>query len=142
MGFSVVKMHPQNGAGYVKVRSADPTEPPEINFELYREGAETDLGALVDVAEWGLGVRWSRPNRRAPRSPATDGTCAIGSQDNRMAVLDSRFRVHGVEGLRVVDASVFPRVPGAFPAVATFMISQKASEVVLQDAAASSSSQD
>ncbi|GJC87902.1 hypothetical protein ColLi_10740 [Colletotrichum liriopes] len=34
MGFSVVKMHPQNTAGYIKLQSADPTEPPEINFEV------------------------------------------------------------------------------------------------------------
>ncbi|GKT93983.1 AAA family ATPase [Colletotrichum tofieldiae] len=44
MGFSVVKMHPQNTTGYIKLRSADPTEPPECE-----EGAETDLGALADM---------------------------------------------------------------------------------------------
>jgi len=51
-----------------------------------------------------------------------------------MAVVDSRFRVHGVEGLRVVDASTFPRIPGAFPVVPTFMISEKASDTILEDA--------
>jgi len=39
-------------------------------------------------------------------------TCKIGPGDDRMAVLDSRFRVRGTEGLRVVDASVFPKIPG------------------------------
>jgi choline dehydrogenase len=48
--------------------------------------------------------------------------------------LDTRLRVRGVERLRVVDASAFPRLPGAFPAVATFMLSEKASELVLEDA--------
>ena len=37
-------------------------------------------------------------------------------------------------GLRVVDASVFPRIPGAFPVVATYMVSGKATDVLLEDA--------
>ena len=42
-------------------------------------------------------------------------TCTIGAKDgDDMAVLDSSFRVRGTEGLRVVDASVFPRIPGFF----------------------------
>ncbi|TDZ46055.1 Choline dehydrogenase [Colletotrichum trifolii] len=48
-------------------------------------------------------------------------TCAIGADDDRNAVLDSKFRVRGVEGLCVVDASAFSRIPGVFPSVATFM---------------------
>jgi choline dehydrogenase-like flavoprotein len=51
-----------------------------------------------------------------------------------MAVVDSRFRVHGVEGLRVVDASVFPRIPGFFIVTPVYMVSEKASDVILEDA--------
>jgi choline dehydrogenase len=61
-------------------------------------------------------------------------TCAIGADSDPMAVLDSKFRVRGVRGLRVVDASAFPRVPGAFPVLPTFMLSEKATESVLEDA--------
>ena len=68
------------------------------------------------------------------------GTCRIGGGDmdgegdnDQLGVLDSRFRVRGVRGLRVVDASVFPRQPGAFPVLATVMVGQKASEVILED---------
>jgi choline dehydrogenase len=61
-------------------------------------------------------------------------TCAIGADNNPMAVLDSKFRVRGVRGLRVVDASSFPRVPGAFPVLPTFLLSEKATESVLEDA--------
>jgi choline dehydrogenase len=50
-----------------------------------------------------------------------------------MAVLDSSFRVRGTIGLRVVDASVFPSVPGDFPVILAFMISMKASEDILRD---------
>lgn len=49
-----------------------------------------------------------------------------------MAVLDGEFRVRGVKNLRVVDASVFPNAPGAFPVFPTFMISEKAADVILK----------
>lgn len=61
-------------------------------------------------------------------------TCPIGPDDDSMAVLDSRFRVRGVQNLRVVDASVFPRIPGLFIVSAVYMVSEKASHVILADA--------
>ena len=48
-----------------------------------------------------------------------------------MAVLDSSFRVRGVRGLRVVDASVYPRIPGTFTAVSTYLVGEKAADVIL-----------
>jgi choline dehydrogenase-like flavoprotein len=70
------------------------------------------------------------------------GTCRIGSDpwradtqaliDNH-AVLDSRFRVHGVKGLRIVDASVFPKIPGYFILAPIFMIAEKAADVLIAD---------
>jgi len=48
-----------------------------------------------------------------------------------MAVLDSKFRVRGTRGLRVVDASVFPRIPGYFVVVPIYMVSEKAADVIL-----------
>jgi choline dehydrogenase len=50
------------------------------------------------------------------------------------AVVDSRFRVIGTEGLRIVDASVFPRIPGFFIVTSVYMISEKASDVIVEDA--------
>jgi choline dehydrogenase len=47
-----------------------------------------------------------------------------------MAVLDSRFQVRGVKGLRVVDASIFPRIPGYFIVTPIYMISEKAFDVI------------
>lgn len=58
-------------------------------------------------------------------------TCRMGPKDDPDYCVDPDFNVNGVEGLRVVDASVFPRTPGAFPVVPVFMISQKASHVIL-----------
>ena len=49
-------------------------------------------------------------------------------------LLDSRFRVQGIERLRIVDASVFPRIPGFFIVTSVYMISEKASDVILADA--------
>ena len=59
---------------------------------------------------------------------------------DRWFALDGDFRVHGVSGLRVVDASVFPRIPGFFIASAVYMIGEKAAEVMLADARVSSKS--
>jgi choline dehydrogenase len=62
------------------------------------------------------------------------GTCRIGADDNdRLAVLDSRFRVRGVRGLRVVDASVFPQIPGFFIVANIYMIAEKAADVITED---------
>jgi choline dehydrogenase len=61
-------------------------------------------------------------------------TCKIGANGDAMAVLDAKLRVRGVRGLRVVDASAFPRVPGPFPVLPVFMLSEKATQSVLQDA--------
>jgi choline dehydrogenase-like flavoprotein len=71
------------------------------------------------------------------------GTCRMGSdrwqadasalRDQR-AVIDSKFRVHGVRGLRIVDASVFPTIPGYFIVTPVFMVSEKAADTILADA--------
>jgi choline dehydrogenase len=60
-------------------------------------------------------------------------TAKMGGDDDPMAVLDSRFNVRGVAGLRVVDASVFPSIPGFFIVLPTFMVSEKATDVILED---------
>jgi len=70
------------------------------------------------------------------------GTCRLGSDPwsqtvgklrDRNGVLDSAFRVQGVQGLRVVDASVFPRILGYFIVTPVFMIAEKAADAILAD---------
>jgi choline dehydrogenase len=61
-------------------------------------------------------------------------TCKIGGDDDPMAVLDSKFRVRGVKSLRVVDACVFPRIPGFFVVMPIYMIAEKAADSILADA--------
>jgi choline dehydrogenase len=58
----------------------------------------------------------------------------MGRPTDPGAVVDSSFRVIGVQGLRVVDASVFPRIPGFFIVTPVYMIAEKASDVILADA--------
>lgn len=60
-------------------------------------------------------------------------TCKIGADSDPTAVLDSQFRVRGTLGLRVVDASVFPKIPGFFIVAPIYMISEKATDVLLAD---------
>ena len=62
------------------------------------------------------------------------GTCRMGPAKDEGAVLDSRFRVRGVSGLRVVDASIFPKIPGYFIVTNIYMASEKAAAVLLKDA--------
>lgn len=160
-GVSMVKGASVNDGGWVKLRSADPTERPEINFNHFAEGAEYDLEAMKATVAW-IRTVYKRVGITAVEPPCGDngempdenGSCGeadeawiqkqtfghhptstnkIGADDDPMAVLDSKFRVRGISGLRVVDASAFARIPGIFPAVSTFMISQKASDEMLAE---------
>jgi choline dehydrogenase len=60
-------------------------------------------------------------------------SCPIGADGDPKAVLDSHFRVRGVRNLRVVDASIFPRIPGFFIVLPIYMVSEKATDVILED---------
>ncbi len=60
-------------------------------------------------------------------------TCAIGAPDNPMAVVDPRCRVYGVEGLRVADASIMPRLPTANTNIPTIMIGERAADFIRAD---------
>ena len=69
------------------------------------------------------------------------GTCKMGRStvngqpppEDRNAVVDGDFRVYGTSNLRVVDASVFPRIPGFFIVTSVYLISEKASDVIVRD---------
>lgn len=60
-------------------------------------------------------------------------TAPMGAKDDPYAVVDTNFRVRGVKNLRIVDASVFPRIPGLFIVTPIYMISEKAAETIITD---------
>jgi choline dehydrogenase len=154
----LLKAHTNNTAGEVLLRSANPRDTPNINFHYFDEGNDPhgdDLDSVVAGIEFvrrmaarsaSLGVEVIPgphvQSRAALGQFVKDsawghhacGTCKIGAADDELAVLDSRFRVRGTTGLRVVDASVFPKIPGFFIVSAIYMIAEKASDVILEEA--------
>lgn len=157
--WSVLKAHTRNRGGSVRLRSADPTDTPLINFAYFDEGSDgsdEDLDAVVAGVEQArrISARFAPLVRReiAPgkhvqtrdelRQWVRDhawghhacGTCRMGRPGDALAVTDSRLRVHGVERLRVVDASVFPRIPGFFIATPIYMLAERAAEMIAADA--------
>jgi choline dehydrogenase-like flavoprotein len=144
----------------VTLRSADPREPPHVTFRYFEEGSDAageDLDSVVagiklvrrinaGLRQSGLIAEEELPGdhvqsdaelRDFVRAHAwghhASCTCPIGPREGG-GVLTADFRVHGTRGLRVVDASVFPRIPGFFPVSAVYMIAEKAADDILAEA--------
>jgi choline dehydrogenase len=157
----VLKGHTHNTGGEVTIRSNDPRDTPKINFKYFEEGndpnkGKEDIDAMVEaiafirkimnrltsegqaeeiwpgpqvtdtaLREWIMNEAWGHH---------ASCSCKVGAAGDSLAVLDNNFRVRGTMNLRVVDASVFPYIPGFFIVTPIYMIAEKASEVILADA--------
>ncbi len=155
--WAILKAHTQNRAGEVRLRSTDPRDQPLVNFHYFEEGSDKageDLQSVVagirfvrkltaQLEREGLIAEEEQPGKALESDEELQDfvrtrawghhascTCAIGPRDAG-GVLDGDFRVHGVPGLRVVDASVFPRIPGFFIVSAVYMVAEKAADAIL-----------
>ena len=155
--WAILKAHTRNRAGSVTLESSDPRAMPIVNFKCFEAGDDPqglDLQALVQAIRWvrqctepmvskGLLVECA-PGADVESDAAladyvrnttwghhASCSCPIGAADKN-GVLASDFTVHGTRGLRVVDASAFPKIPGLFPVSAVYMIAEKAADTILQ----------
>jgi len=156
-GFTLSPVHLRpDGRGTVRLASSDPLAPPAVLFDYLR--TDYDMQAVL------FGIRLCRRiaeqpalkpyimQEMQPGAAVTDDTdlanyvrqsgvsnqhptssCAMGHGPN--TVVDPRLRVHGIDGLRVADASIMPVAVGGNTNAPTIMIGEKVSAMILEDAA-------
>ena len=159
-GFSVIfyQLRPTS-RGTVMIKSRDPHQAPAIQprylstdedraavlrgVKLVRALAATDALRPYVLDEYlpGRHVQGDTALLDSIRSQATtafhpSGTCRMGTDGE--AVVDSRLRVHGLEGLRVVDASIMPEIVSGNLNAPVVMIAERAADLILEDARADS----
>jgi choline dehydrogenase len=141
-------------SGYVRARSADPFEKPVIQPRYLEH--ETDRQVLVAAMKLARRMiltepmkpyfdHWIYPGEdvqsddellqvakeRGTTTFHPMGTCRMAPRTDPTAVVDDRLRVYGLEGLRVVDASVMPMMPSANLNAPTIMIAEKAADMIM-----------
>jgi len=154
VGIAVNVCRPQ-ARGSISLRSSEGSDPPVISHQLLE--SRTDLDLLIQgcklvreilfspaFARFSEGERLPGPGIQSHKQweafireqaflmyhPV--GTCKMGQ--DRMAVVSADLKVHGVDGLRVVDASIMPTLPSANTNAPTIMIAEKASDLILGSA--------
>lgn len=141
--------------GHIRIRSADPDAPPLIHRNYL--ATQDDLRVFIDSLKIADRISrtapladviterlwpspgeltdavledWARQTGRTTYHPTS--TCTMGP-DPRTSVVDPRLRVHGVEGLRVIDASIMPTVVSGNTNAAAVMIGERGAALVLED---------
>jgi choline dehydrogenase len=145
-------MRPES-KGHIHIVSADPRKAPAINFNFLSSPIDAEITAravriarsvmtapamaAMRVTEIAPGVarntddeilEWVKQAAETTYHPV--GTCKMGS--DAMAVVDAQLRVHGIEGLRVADASIMPTLTSGNTNAPSIMIGEKAADMVLR----------
>ena len=156
--WAILKAHTKNNAGTVRLRSADPRDMPAVCFHYFEEGSDEggeDLQSIVEGVKFvrkltaplkrrGLIAEEELPGEAVQSDPElckfvrenawghhASCSCPVGDRDQG-GVVNSDFEVHGTRGLRIVDASVFPKIPGFFIVSSVYTIGEKAADVILK----------
>jgi choline dehydrogenase len=149
---SVCNLRPAS-RGWVRIKSADPAAHPEIKLNYL--SAEEDRKVAIDAMRLTRRIMAARalakyePQEYRPgASIANDnelaraagelgttifhpvGTCKMGN--DAMAVVDDELRVHGVGRLRVIDASIFPRITSGNTNAPTYVVAEKGARAILK----------
>lgn len=157
--WAIIKGHTNNQSGEVRLKSNSPFERPDILFRYFQESKENfseDIAAVMEgidtvkrinskmksmiKKEVFPGDRYNTKDKMqnfiTNEAWGHHASCSnkIGSDNDPFSVLDSKFRVRGTKGLRVVDASSFNKIPGLFIVVPIYMIAEKAAEDIIDDA--------
>ncbi len=155
-GISISPVHLRpDGRGTVRLKSPDPFAPPAIHFNFIKSDYDMQVmikgvriarnivrqqamqKLIVEETAPGISIRTDEEliedtRRRGVSNLHPVGSCGMGH--GPMAVVDPRLRVHGVPGLRVVDASVMPMIIAGNTNAPTIMIAEKASDMIQEDA--------
>jgi choline dehydrogenase len=145
-----VLLHPVS-RGWMNLRSADPRDPPRIFLNLFAERSDVDTlikglriarqvfqteplaGLVAEEVMPGLGVETDAEFEAYLKkvclvSHHPVGTCKMGHDP--MSVVDPQLRVHGIQALRVADASIMPTVPGGNTNAPAIMVGEKAADLI------------
>ncbi len=151
---SVCQLRPKS-AGFVKIRTPDPDRHPEIqpNYLSVEEDCRIAVEAMkvsrkiasmpalkphiLDEFDPGEHVRTDEQLLEHARNSATtiyhpSCTCKMGPADDPMAVVDHRLKVHGLDGLRIADASIMPDITSGNTNAPSIMIGEKCADMILQ----------
>ncbi|KAF2401883.1 alcohol oxidase [Trichodelitschia bisporula] len=146
-------LRPVSKNGYVRLMSTDPREQPEINLNFFSDaldlvGLREGVRFVDDILTTGEGMKdiigedypWPMPRQsdeamnkmilgRAQTGFHPCGTLRLSKSIDE-GVVDSSLKVHGVEGLRVIDASVFPVIPDCRIQNAVYMVAEKGADII------------
>ena len=153
--FTILAEHSRpESRGFVKLKSSNPNDHPAIQFNFFE--SENDRKAIIEGLKFGRKIAQTNPLKNYVKEEITPGlncntdkeledycknvggsmlhcvgTCKMGSSSD--SVLDTDLKVSGVQKLRVIDASIMPRIVSGNTQAAAIMIGEKGADLILRD---------